>query len=64
MMYDLAALISFLSINNKEINQIKIFLQNDNFFIGLDGNFSIKNNIIERDLSILKIKSGKAILAD
>ena len=35
-----------------------------NFFIGLDGNFSIKNNIIERDLSILKIKSGKAILAD
>ena len=64
MMYDLAALISFLSINNKEINQIKIFLQNDNFFIGLDGNFSIKSNIIERDLSILKIKSGKAILAD
>ena len=39
---------------------IKTFLNRDNNFIGLDGEFSIKNNIVKRNLSILKIKDGKA----
>ena len=40
------------------------FLKEDNYFKGLDGNFSIKNNIIERELLILKITNGKAIEID
>ena len=33
-------------------------------FYGIDGNFYFKNNIIERDLNILKISNGEAIPID
>ena len=64
IMYDLAALISILSKKYDNLNQIVSFLKEDNYFKGLDGNFSIKNNIIERELLILKITNGKAIEID
>ena len=64
IMYDLAALISILSKKHDNLNQIVSFLKEDNYFKGLDGNFSIKNNIIERELLILKITNGKAIEID
>ena len=31
-------------------------------FRGIDGDFSFENNIIKRNLSILKIQDGKAVL--
>ena len=60
IMYDLSTLINYLLINFNNVEEIKTFLNRDNNFIGLDGEFSIKNNIVKRNLSILKIKDGKA----
>ena len=60
IMYDLATLINYLLVNFNNADEIKNFLDRDNNFIGLDGEFSIKNNIVKRNLSILKIKDGKA----
>ena len=60
-MYDLSTLINYLIVNFNNTEEIKNFLDRDNNFIGLDGKFSIKNNIVKRNLSILKIKDGKAI---
>ena len=61
IMYDLSTLINYLIVNFNNTEEIKNFLDRDNNFIGLDGKFSIKNNIVKRNLSILKIKDGKAI---
>ena len=61
-MYDLVSLINFLFNNFKKTQEMKVFLNSNNDFIGLDGKFSITNNIVTRELSILKIKDGEAYL--
>ena len=60
IMYDLSSLINYLLKNFNDVEKIKTFLDKDNNFFGLDGGFSIQNNIVKRNLSILKIKDGKA----
>ena len=60
IMYDLASLTNYLSKNYNNVEEIKNLLNNENFFHGIDGQFSMKNNLIERNLSMLKIKDGKA----
>jgi len=60
LMYDLSSLINYLLKNFNDVEKIKTFLDKDNNFFGLDGGFSIQNNIVKRNLSILKIKDGKA----
>ena len=56
LMYDLAALVSFLLYaDDQKITEKDLFR-------GIDGDFSFENNIIKRNLSILKIQDGKAVL--
>ena len=45
-----------------DFNSLKLLLNNENVrFYGVDGNFYFKNQMIERDLKILRIKDGKAL---
>jgi len=60
IIYDVSSLINYLTVNYENFNQINVFLNNNNKFVGLDGRFSIENNLIKRELSILKIQDGKA----
>tara|TARA_B110000014_G_scaffold259874_1_gene248472 strand:+ start:177 stop:1448 length:1272 start_codon:yes stop_codon:yes gene_type:complete len=64
MIYDISSLISYLINNFEYISEISTFLNNDNNFMGLDGKFSIKDNIVKRDLSILTINDGEANLVN
>ncbi len=57
--YDLIGLINFIYKKQYKFNDVIRLLNNQNKkFDGIDGNFYFKDNIIERDLKILKIKSG------
>ncbi len=57
--YDLIGLLSFIYENNLSFNEFYELLNNKlTKFEGVDGNFYFKNNIMERDLQILKINSG------
>ena len=60
IIYDVSSLINYLTITYENFNQINAFLKGNNRFVGLDGRFSIENNLIKRELSILKIQDGKA----
>ncbi len=52
-------------IDNKVKNRIHKLLNEENInFEGMDGKFSFKKNIISRELEILKISNGKAILLE
>ena len=64
MIYDISSLISYFINNFEYISEISKFLNNDNNFMGLDGKFSMKNNIVKRDLSILTINDGEANLVN
>ncbi len=60
--YDLVGILNYIFSNNVTINQLIGLLNNTQLrFDGVDGNFYFKNNLIERDLNILKISKGKAI---
>ena len=61
-MYDLASLVNFLTTEYDDLYSIKSLLDSDNLFNGLDGQFSILNNSIQRNLSILQINEGEAHL--
>ena len=59
--YDIVGLLSFIIDNNYNLSSFYDLLNKSNTkFSGIDGSFSFLNNIIERDLEILKIENGKA----
>ena len=60
--YDLLGLLNYVYSNNKSYYEFIELLNNEKVkFEGVDGNFYFKNNMIERELDILKITSGKTI---
>ncbi len=61
--YDLTGLINFIYKKKYNFNEVINLLNNQKKrFDGIDGNFYFKDNIIERDLDILKIKNGNTIV--
>ena len=63
IMYDLVGLLSYFIENKLDLESIFTLLNNQQLsFQGIDGKFSFENNLIKRDLNILQIKDGKALL--
>ncbi len=61
--YDLIALINFIYTKEYKLGDVIKLLNNPNKkFDGIDGNFYFKNNMIERDLNILKINNGNSFV--
>ena len=59
--YDLIGLINFIYSKKYKLDDVIKLLNNPNKkFSGVDGNFYFKNNMIERDLNILKINNGNS----
>ena len=64
-MYDLVGLLNYIVENQLTLESTFELLNNQNVsFVGIDGKFSFENNLIKRDLDILRIKDGKAILIE
>ena len=60
--YDLVGLLSYLINNNYNLKEFYKLVNSKNLmFDGVDGNFYFKKNLIERDLKILQINSGRAL---
>jgi len=60
--YDLIGLINYVFSEDLSFKEMIELLNNSKIkFDGIDGSFSFYNNIIERDLDILKIENGEAI---
>ena len=60
--YDLIGLINFVYSKELSFDEVIRLLNNPNTqFDGIDGSFNFKNNIIERNLDILRIRNGEAI---
>ncbi len=61
--YDLIGLINYIYKKEYKFSDVIKLLNNSNKkFDGADGNFYFKNNIIERELDILKIKNGNSFV--
>ncbi len=61
--YDLIGLINFIYTKEFKYSDVIKLLNNPNKrFDGIDGNFYFKNNMIERDLDILKINNGNSFV--
>ena len=61
--YDLIGLINFIYTKEYKFGDVIELLNNPNKkFDGIDGNFYFKNNMIERDLNILKINNGNSFV--
>ena len=61
--YDVMGLINFIYSKKYKIGDLVKLLNNPNKkFTGIDGSFYFKNNMIERDLNILKIKNGNSFV--
>ena len=61
--YDLIALINFIFRKEYKLGDVIKLLNNPNKkFDGVDGNFYFKNNMIERDLDILRINNGNSFV--
>ncbi len=61
--YDLIALINFIFRKEYKLGDVIKLLNNPNKrFDGIDGNFYFKDNMIERDLNILKINNGNSFV--
>ena len=61
--YDLIGLINFIYTKEYKLGEAIKLLNNPNIkFDGIDGNFYFKDNLIERDLNILKIDNGNSIV--
>ncbi len=59
--YDLVGLLNHIYSKQLSFNQMIELLNNPSVkFDGVDGKFFFRNNLIERDLDILKISNGKA----
>ena len=62
-MYDLVGLLNYIIKNQFTLESTFVLLNDPNVsFAGIDGKFSFKNNLVKRDLDILQIKDGKALL--
>ncbi len=60
--YDLIGLLNYIFSKNITFIELVNLLNNSNIkFDGVDGNFYFRNNMIERDLNVLRIKNGKAV---
>jgi len=60
--YDLIGLISYVYDQKMNISDLYNLLNDSNIkFDGVDGRFYFKNNVITRELNILKIQNGKAV---
>ena len=61
--YDLIGLINFIYAKEYKLGDVINLLNNPNKkFEGIDGNFYFKDNMIERDLSILRINNGNSFV--
>ncbi len=61
--YDLIGLLNFIYKNEYSFDEVIKLLNNPNKkFDGVDGNFYFKNNMIERDLDILRINNGNSFV--
>ncbi len=61
--YDLIGLINFIYSKGYNLGDAIKLLNNPNKkFNGVDGSFYFKNNMIERDLNILKIENGNSVV--
>jgi hypothetical protein len=61
--YDLIGLINFIYSKDYKLGDVIRLLNNPNKkFNGVDGNFYFKNNMIERDLNILRINNGNSFV--
>ena len=61
--YDLMGLINFIYTKEYKFGDVIELLNNPNKkFDGIDGNFYFKNNMIERNLDILKISNGNSLV--
>ena len=61
--YDLMGLINFIYTKEYKLGDVIELLNNPNKkFDGVDGNFYFKNNMIERNLDILKISNGNSFV--
>ena len=61
--YDLMGLINFIYSKEYKFGDVIELLNNPNKkFDGIDGNFYFKNNMIERNLDILKISNGNSFV--
>ena len=61
--YDLIGLINFIYTKKYKLGDVIRLLNNPNKkFDGIDGNFYFKDNMIERDLNILKINNGNSFV--
>ena len=59
--YDIAGILNYIFQKNLTLDEVYKMLNNSNLkFEGVDGSFYFKNNIIERELDILKIEKGLA----
>ncbi len=59
--YDLVGLLNFVFSNEMNFNELIETLNNSLIrFDGVDGKFNFKNNIVERNLDVLRIENGKA----
>ena len=59
--YDLIGLLNLIFKKNMSLRELINLLNDPSIrFDGIDGNFYFKNNMIERDLDILKISNGTA----
>ena len=59
--YDLIGLLNLIFKKNMNLREVVNLLNDPNIrFDGIDGGFYFKNNMIERDLDILKISNGTA----
>ena len=63
IMYDIIGLLNYIIENQLDIETTFKLLNDQSLsFEGIDGKFSFENNLIKRDLNILQIKDGKALL--
>ena len=63
IMYDLIGLISYIVENQPNLESAFKFLNDQSLsFEGIDGKFSFENNLIKRELGILQIIKGEALL--
>ncbi|MDC3206785.1 hypothetical protein OA977_02390 [Pelagibacteraceae bacterium] len=61
--YDIIGLINFIYAKEYKVGDVIKLLNNPNKkFEGIDGNFYFKDNMIERDLSILRINNGNSFV--
>ena len=63
--YDLIGILEYIINNELSLDDVHKLLDIESTtFDGIDGKFSFKDNVISRELDILKISNGEAILLE